>query len=117
MFHYDEGLIWCLHGSNDAAYDITHVKDFLIKDFLMERQINYFLASGDFCHLLINFANSGADPEFLERGFICMKVYEGVGDLLCGFYLIFLKSLRPNYFIFIGYLKTGDREWGSSKTS
>ena len=27
-----------------------------------------------------------------------------------------LVSLRPNYFIFIGYLKTGDWEWGSSET-
>ena len=42
-----------------------------------------------------------------------------VGGSLCCFYLIFLKylmkwnnlvSLRPNYFIFIGYLKTWARE-------
>ena len=47
----------------------------------------------------------------------------GGGGLRCWFYLIFLKytmklnnlvSLRPNYFIFIGYLKTGGGEGGSS---
>ena len=47
----------------------------------------------------------GADPEFLERGFICIKVWGS----LYGFYLIFLKylmkmkknGLRPNFSIFI----------------
>ena len=46
--------------------------------------------------------SSGADPGFLERGFVYIKVWRFV----CWFVLIFLKypiSLRPNYFIFIGY--------------
>ena len=56
---------------------------------------------------------TGADPVFH------MYLYKGVAVSLFWFYLIFLKypikwnnlvSLRPNYFIFIGYLKTG---WGS----
>ena len=59
-------------------------------------------------------SHSGADPGFLETGFICIKVL--------GFALLFslshflkwnyLVSLRTNYFISIGYLKTvmGDVE-------
>ena len=42
---------------------------------------------------------AGADPGFLEREFICLKVW--------GFALLLLYDLiflRPNYFIFIGYL-------------
>ena len=38
-------------------------------------------------HIIFNLYNSGADPGFLERGFICIKVW---GSLCC-FYLIFLK--------------------------
>ena len=62
---------------------------------------------------------SGADPRFLESGFIC----KGVGVCFADFISFFLNipwkwndlvnnlvSLRPNYFIFIWYLKT--EEWG-----
>ena len=60
-------------------------------------------------------AITGDDPGFLERRRVCIKVYR-YGDMLCWIYLIFLNipwkwntlaSLRPNYFIFIGYFKTG----------
>ena len=53
-----------------------------------------------------------ADPGFQEGGFIYKKVW---GSLCC-FILIFLKytmkmkQVRSNYFIFIGYLKTGGVE-------
>ena len=49
-------------------------------------------------------AKAGADPGFLERGFISTKVW---------FYLTFFKypmEMKPNYFIYIGYLKMGDGE-------
>ena len=55
--------------------------------------------------------NTGADPGFRERGFLCMKKWR--------FALLFLNivwkwnnlvSLKPNYFIFTGYLKTGGGE-------
>ena len=48
-----------------------------------------------------------------------VQVYKGVGVHLADFFPIFLNiqwkwnnlvSVRPNYFIFIGYLKTRDRE-------
>ena len=59
--------------------------------------------------------SSEADPGFLKRGFIhvCIKVW---GVCIADFISFFLNipwqlnnlvSLRPNYFIFIGYLKTG----------
>ena len=53
-----------------------------------------------------------ADPGFLKKGFICIKVLGSI----CWFSIIYLNipwkwnnlvSLRPNHFIFIGYLKTG----------
>ena len=60
--------------------------------------------------------SAGADPGFLERGFICIKVWRFA-------WLILSKkklnnpcklnnsvSLRPNYLIFIGYLKTDSGE-------
>ena len=50
-----------------------------------------------------SYQNTGVDPGFLERGFACIKVYMGVRFAV--FISFFL--LRPNYFIFIGYLKTG----------
>ena len=34
-----------------------------------------------------SYINSGADPGFLERGFLCIKVWGS----RCGFYLIFIK--------------------------
>ena len=55
---------------------------------------------------------AGADPEFLERGFICIKGWGSFAD----FIWFFLNTpwkwnnlvlLRPNYFIFVGYLKAG----------
>ena len=52
----------------------------------------------------------------LERGFISLKVLEVRFADFIAFFLIIpwkwnnLVSLRPNYFIFIGYLKTGGRE-------
>ena len=40
-----------------------------------------------------------------------MCIIKGGGVSLCWFDLIFLEyTMRPNYFIFIGYLKTGGRE-------
>ena len=61
--------------------------------------------------------NAEADPGFQERGFICIKGW--------GFALLILSisheneinlvSLRPNYFIFKGYLKTGGQGGCSSE--
>ena len=62
---------------------------------------------------------SCASPGVLEKGFICIKVW---GVQFADFLSFFLNiswiwnnsvSQRPNYFVFIGYLKTGER--GSSK--
>ena len=63
---------------------------------------------------LLAWIYSGTDSEFLERGLACLNVWSS----LCWFYLVFflnipwklynLVSTRPNYFIFIGYLKN----WG-----
>ena len=56
--------------------------------------------------------HAGADPGFLERGFICIKVWGLTLLILSHFFLNIpwkwnnLVSLRPKYFIFIGYLKT-----------
>ena len=55
----------------------------------------------------------GADPEFLQWGFICIKVWGFALLILSHFSSISYENeiiwshLRPNYFIFIGYLKTG----------
>ena len=66
---------------------------------------------------------AGADPGFLERGFICIEMW-GVGfvDFISFFLNIPWKcnnlvSVRPNYYIFIGYLKMGDEEGSSSEPS
>ena len=76
------------------------------------------------CLTLWWYSWTGADPGFLERGFICIKV-RGVGSL-CWFYPFFLNILwkwkkfgltqRPNYFIFTGYLKTVGEERGFEPT-
>ena len=56
---------------------------------------------------------TGADPGFLGRGFICINWGWGrFADFISSFLNIpgkcnNLVSLRPNYFISIGYLKTG----------
>ena len=58
--------------------------------------------------------DAGADQGFLERGFICtcIKVWVRFAEFI-SFILNFpwkwnnLVSLRPNYFIFIGYLIAG----------
>ena len=48
---------------------------------------------------------AGADPGFLERGFICTK---GWWTRFANFISFFINiSLRPNYFIFIRNIKTG----------
>ena len=56
-----------------------------------------------------------ADPRFLERGFLCIKAW---GFRFADFISFFsnipwkwnnLVSLRPNYFIIMGYLKMGSR--------
>ena len=47
----------------------------------------------------------GANPGFLERAFICIRGRGRFADFISFF--LNLVSLRPNYFIFIGYLKTG----------
>ena len=57
--------------------------------------------------------STGTDPGFLERGFIYIKdVGVRFADVISFFLNIPRKwnnlvSLRPNYFIFMGYLKTG----------
>ena len=69
-----------------------------------------------FEHLLYSFVFTVADPGFLEKG---VHMYEGVGVRFADFLLFFLNiiwkwnnlvSVRPKYFIFIGYLRTGDGE-------
>ena len=62
---------------------------------------------------------TGVDPEVLKRGFISVKVC--VGGHFTDFIYIFLiqypmkiNNLLPNYFIFIGYLKTGSGEGNPS---
>ena len=74
---------------------------------------------------LVTFTHQGRIQDFWKGG----SLYKGGGGgggggSLYWFYLIFLKitwkwnnlvSLRPNYFIFIGYLNTGGGEGGSSK--
>ena len=62
---------------------------------------------------------SGADQGFLERGFICIKVCGVALVILSHFSYISHKneiiwSHRQSSFIYIGYLKTGDGEGGSS---
>ena len=58
-------------------------------------------------------SRSGGYPGFVERGFICIKVWGFALLILSHFFLNIpwkwnnLVSLRPNNFIFIGYLKTG----------
>ena len=59
------------------------------------------------------------DPGFLERGFICIKVCVCVWGVYFADFISFclnipwkwnnLVSLRPNYYIFIGYLNKGSR--------
>ena len=53
----------------------------------------------------INHNIPGANPGFLERAFICIRGTGRFADFISFF--LNLVSLRPNYFIFIGYLKTG----------
>ena len=54
------------------------------------------------------------------RGFICINVC-GVGVRFTDYISLFLNiprkcnNLRPNYFIFIGYLKTGGHEGGPNE--
>ena len=60
---------------------------------------------------------AAADPGFLGRGFLCIKVW---GFALLFFYLIFVKytmDVRPNDFMFIGKLKkkNGRRGGGLSE--
>ena len=60
-------------------------------------------------------AYTGADPRFLERGFISITVLGFALLILSHFSLIsheneIIWSTRPNYFIFIGYLKSGKGE-------
>ena len=64
---------------------------------------------------------TGADLGFLERGVL---MYKSVGVPFADFISFFsnipwkwnnLISLRPNYFIFIGYLNLGGMDGGSSK--
>ena len=67
--------------------------------------------------MLLTFLLAGADPGFLERGFICISGGR-FADLFSFFLHILWKwnnlvSLRPNYFIFIGYLKIGGKDGGS----
>ena len=62
------------------------------------------------------------DPGFLERGNICIRCWVYFADFISFFLNIPWKwnnlvSLRPNYIIFIGYLKTGGSCGGSSKAS
>ena len=69
--------------------------------------------------LLVFSCDAGAGPGFLDRGFICEKVGVRFADFISYFLNIPWKrnnlvSLRPNYFIFIGYLKTGGGEEGGS---
>ena len=61
---------------------------------------------------------TGADPGLLEKGFICIK-----GWCFAALISFFLNSpckcnnvvLRPNYLIFIGYLKTGGGGLGAGR--
>ena len=58
-------------------------------------------------------STAGADPGFLERRFICIRVWVFALLILSFFFNVPWKwnnlvSLRPNYFIFIGYLKRGE---------
>ena len=68
------------------------------------------------------------DAWFLERGFVCgsrisgkgVRMYKGVGRARFANFISFflnipwkwnnLVTVRPNYFIFVGYFKTGGRE-------
>ena len=60
----------------------------------------------------------GSRINFLERGSICVKGWKvGFADFISFILNIPSKwnnlvSMRPNYFLFIGYLKTGGREGG-----
>ena len=71
---------------------------------------------------------SGVDPGFLGRGFICLKVWGFASADFISFFLNIpipwkwnnLVSLKPNYFIFIRYLKMGGgggREGGFKLTT
>ena len=69
------------------------------------------------CTIRFIVPSSGADPGFLKRGFICVKVWGFALLILSNFYSISHEnvSLRPNYFIFMGYLKTRVGKCGSSE--
>ena len=67
---------------------------------------------------LLSTVSPGADPGFSERGFI--YIYKCMGARFADFISFSLNipwkwnnfvSLRPNYFIFLGYLKT----WGAGR--
>ena len=77
---------------------------------------------------------SGADPGFLERVFLCIRVWGLVLLILSHFFLnilvrpnyfifmgprpnYFIFMGLPNYFIFMGFLKTGGREGGSPQAN
>ena len=70
-----------------------------------------YVSSNSLIKIWVN--TSGADPGFLERGLICIKVWRVWFADFIPFSLNIpwkwnnLVSLRPNYFIFIKYLKTG----------
>ena len=85
-----------------ASHLDPHVclKDPLIGRWAEYKSFNSFLASGDFFVCW-----SGVNLGFLERGFICIKVSGYRFDVFFSFFLNI--SPRPNYFIFIGYIKTG----------
>ena len=57
-----------------------------------------------------------------KGGFRCVKEGAGFADFISYFLNIPWKgnnlvSLRPNYFIFIGYLQTWGRGWGFERTT
>ena len=101
LFFLPDGLS---HTYYYNKYSIDHLSGCRSKFYKMMYLVN---------HLTVY---SGAGPGFLKRGFIFISVWGPFAGLISFFLNIpwkwnKLALLRPNYFISIGYLKTGEVWW------
>ena len=80
-----------------------------VKPFLPIHGLAVSLIPAPCCSLCIGLNWPGVDTGFLERGLICSKVY-GFALLILSHFPKYSMKMRPNHSIFMGYLKTGDRE-------